>query len=608
MKDFSEKLKTLPTASGVYIMLDEFEQILYVGKAKNLKNRVRQYFQNSATKTEKTMLLVEKIADFRYIITNTEVEALVLENNLIKEHQPYYNILLKDDKSYPYIKINLKEVYPKIEVTRKLKADGSKYFGPYMLGLSAKTIMDLIHSAYPVRSCTTDLSKRRKGVRECLNYHINRCCAPCVGKISSEEYKKMIGSVIDFLNGNDKEVKANLEQKMRNASEHEEFELAMGYRDSLRVLDKLVRKQVVNLPKDINMDIFTIADNGMYGVINYMVVRGGKVLGAQNYPVDEAGSVSENLSSYIMQYYEKNPVLADEVLVSETLAFQAELSDYLSSLKGKRVHVIRPRAGVRGQLVDMSFNNAKEHLEVTVTKIASKEALTIGSVSKLQEALSLPRPPKRIECYDISNISGTDKVSSMVVFINGEPSRDKYRRFRIKTVRGTDDFASMRETLTRRLTEMSSDDPSFSERPDLIMVDGGKGQLSSVYDLVSAYNIPVIGLAKREEEIIVPLQKDSVILPRDSLALSLLQRVRDEAHRFAITYHRLLRKERQTRSNLKNIEGIGEKRARALLIYFKKIENIANADILEIMKVNGFGKKQAEIVKKYFEDLEKNEI
>lgn len=608
MKDFSEKLKSLPTTSGVYIMLDEFGQILYIGKAKNLKNRVRQYFQNSVTKTEKTMLLVQKIDDFRIILTKTEVEALILENNLIKEHQPYYNILLKDDKSYPYIKINLKETYPKIEVTRKLKADGSKYFGPYMLGLSAKTILDLIHSAYPVRSCQSDISKRRKGARECLNYHIGRCLAPCVGRTDPDEYKKIIYKVMDFLNGNDKEVKSMLEQKMLDASAREEFELAMTYRDALKTLEKIVRKQVVYLPKDINIDIFTIADNGMYGVINYMVVRGGKVLGAENYPVDEAGSPSDNLSSYIMQYYDKNPILADEVLVSEELAFRAELSDYLTSKKGSRVHIIHPKAGVRGQLVDMSFNNAKEHLDVTVTKIASKEALTIGSVSKLQEALSLPKPPKRIECYDISNISGTDKVSSMVVFINGEPSRDKYRRFRIKTVKGSDDFASMRETLTRRLKELYSDDPSFSEKPDLIMVDGGKGQLSAVYDLVSAYGIPVIGLAKREEEIILPEQKESVLLPRDSLALKLLQRVRDEAHRFAVTYHRLLRKERQTRSNLKNIPGIGDKKARALLVYFKKIENIANADIEEIMKVEGFGRKHAEAVKKYFEENANNEI
>lgn len=608
MKNFSDKLKTLPTTSGVYIMLDAYGQVLYVGKAKNLKNRVRQYFQNSSTKTEKTMLLVEKIEDFRIIKTSSEVEALLLEDNLIKEHQPYYNILLKDDKTYPYIKINLKESFPRIEVTRKLKADGSKYYGPYMLGLSAGAIMELIHSAFPVRNCAGEIKAGKKGARECLNYHIGRCSAPCVGKVSSEEYKETVRKVMDFLAGNDREVRANLERKLADACAREEFELAITYRDSLQMLDKLVRKQVVSLPKDINFDIFTIADNGMYGVINYMVVRGGKVLGAENYPVDEAGAPSENLSSYIMQFYGKNPVLADEVLVSEELEFRAELSDYLTSLKGSKIHIVQPKGGVRGQLIDLSFANAKEHLDVTVTKIATKEALTTGSVQKLQDALQLPRPPKRIECYDISNISGTDKVSSMVVFINGEAAKEKYRRFRIKTVRGSDDFASMRETLSRRLGELSSDDPSFSEKPDLIMVDGGKGQLSSVYDLVEPYGIPVIGLAKREEEIILPLRPDSVMLPRDSLALSLLQRVRDEAHRFAVTYHRTLRKERQTRSNLKNIEGVGEKRARALLVYFKKVEAIAAASVEEIMKVEGFGKVHAENVKKYFEDLKRDEI
>jgi excinuclease ABC subunit C len=608
MKDFTEKLKTLPTSSGVYIMMDAYGQVLYVGKAKNLKNRVRHYFQNSSTKTEKTMLLVEKIEDFRIIKTNSEVEALVLEDNLIKEHQPYYNILLKDDKTYPYIRINLKENFPRIEVTRKLKADGSRYFGPYMLGLSAGAIMELIHSAFPLRSCAGEIKSKRKGTRECLNYHIGRCSAPCVGKITPEDYKEIVRKAMDFLGGNDKEVRANLERKLADACAGEEFELAIKYRDSLQMLDKLVRKQIVSLPQEINFDIFTIADNGMYGVINYMVVRGGKVLGAENYPVDEAGAASEKLSSYIMQFYGKNPVLADEVLVSEELEFRAELSDYLTSRKGSKIHIVCPKGGVRGQLVDMSFANAKEHLDVTVTRIASKEALTTGSVQKLQESLELPRPPKRIECYDVSNISGTDKVSSMVVFINGEPAKDKYRRFRIKTVRGADDFASMRETLGRRLGELSSSDPSFSEKPDLIVIDGGKGQLSSVYDLVDPCGIPVIGLAKREEEIILPNRSESVVLPRDSLALSLLQRIRDEAHRFAITYHRTLRKERQTRSNLKNIKGVGEKRARALLVYFKKTEAIAAASVEEIMKVEGFGRIHAENVKKYFEDIRRNEI
>lgn len=602
MRDLSEKLKTLPSASGVYLMLDEYGQILYVGKAKNLKNRVRQYFGNKSSQTEKTMLLVEKIDDFRYIITNSELEALILENNLIKEHKPYYNILLKDDKQYPYIKIDIKSDFPKIEVVRKLKADGSKYFGPYMLGLSAKTILDLLHSVYPVRSCTRDLSKRASSGRECLNYHIGRCLAPCTGRIKSTDYKLMIKKVIEFLNGNDNDVKKRLKEKLAEASEREEFELCINYRDSLEALEKIVRKQIINMPRDLSLDIFAYASNGMYGVINYAVVRGGKMLGAENYPITEAGLETDILSSFIMQFYGSNPILCDEILTSETLNFEAELKEYLSERKGKKVNFSSPKGGIKLKLTDLSYNNASEHLAKTVSKIASREALTRGSVEALQKALDLPTPPKRIECYDISNISGTDKVASMVVFINGEPAKEMYRRFRIKTVKGIDDFASMKEVVSRRIGELGSSDPSFSDAPELIVVDGGKGQLSSAVEIVSGTGIDIIGLAKREEEVFRPGESEPIILSRDSLELTLLQRIRDEAHRFAVTYHRVLRGKRQTKSKLKEIEGVGDALARRLLIYFKKIENIANASADEIMKVEGFGRKNAMAVYEHFHE------
>ena len=598
--DLREKLKDLPLSPGVYLMLDEFQQVLYVGKAKNLRNRVKSYFLNSANKTEKTMLLVQKIRDFRYIVTSTEVEALVLENNLIKQYKPYYNILLKDDKSYPYIKIKMSEEFPRIEITRRLRADGSKYFGPYMIGLSIKDTMELIHSVFPVRSCAGDL-KKNKPSRECLNFHIGRCVAPCTGRVTSAEYKDVIKKVMSFLSGNDKEAKQILEEKLNRAVEREEFELAIKYRDSLELLDKIVRKQNVNLPKDLNIDIFSYANNGLYGVINYTVVRGGKVVGSENSPINEACEAEEVLSSYVMQFYEKNPIVCDEICLSHELSFQTELQDYLSHIKGSKINLYHPKGGVRGQLTTLSINNASENLQKTVTKIATTEALTRGAVTQLMEYLHLPKPPKRMECYDISNISGTDKVASMVVFINGEPAKERYRRFRIKTVVGSDDFASMREVLSRRVNEFSSGDISFSEIPDLIIVDGGKGQLSSAVSILEGTGISVVGLAKREEEIFRPYESDPVILPRDSLALKLCQRIRDEAHRFAITYHRKLRGERQTRSNLKNIEGVGEKKARALLAYFKKVENIAKADIEEIMEVDGFGLETAKAVKAYFE-------
>lgn len=599
MRDFTQKLKDLPSSSGVYLMLDEFGQVLYVGKAKSLKNRVRQYFFHSANKTEKTILLVEKICDFRYIVTSSEVEALVLENNLIKQYKPYYNILLKDDKTYPYIKVRVKEAFPRIEVTRRLRADGSKYFGPYMLGLSATATMELIHSIYPIRSCNGDI-KAKAGARECLNYHIGRCKAPCTGRISSEEYREIVKKVMSFLSGNDKEARELLESKLSDAIEREEFELAIKYRDSLELLDKLVRKQTVNLPKDFNIDIFAYASDGMYGVINYTVVRGGKVIGSENYPLNECGEADEVLSSYVMQFYEKNPIIADEICLSDQVTFEAELKDYLSAKRGQRVSILTPKGGARAQLTMLARNNASEYLAKSVTKIATKESLTLGAVEQLKEYLSLEVPPKRIECYDISNISGTDKVASMVVFVNGEPAKERYRRFRIKTVVGSDDFASMREVLTRRRAELAGGDLSFSEKPDLIIVDGGKGQLSSAVEILEDTGITLVGLAKREEEIFRPHCSDPVILPRDSLALKLCQRVRDEAHRFAITYHRKLRSERQTRSNLKNIPGVGETRARALLCYFKKVEKIAVASIDEIMQVDGFGRETAEAVYKYF--------
>ena len=588
-------------------MLDENGGILYVGKAKNLKNRVRQYFQNSVTKTEKTMLLVEKIHDFKYIVTANEIEALVLENNLIKEHKPYYNILLKDDKSYPYIKVNLKEDYPRVEIVRRLKADGSKYYGPYMIGLTAKSTLDLIHAVFSVRSCTGNLAKPQK--RECLNYHIGRCLAPCTRRVSKEEYREVIKKVMQFLSGQDKEAREILERKLSEAVAAEEFERAIVYRDDLELMDKIVRKQNINLPKDYNLDIFAYASNGMYGVINYTVVRAGKVMGSENMPISEAGDGQDILSSFIMQFYQKNPVVAEEILLNIELPFMEELKSYLTEIKGGKLVVMAPKGGARGQLVQLSYNNAVENLQKTAERIATKEALTRGAVEQLKELLELADTPYRMECYDISNISGTDKVASMVVFINGEPHHEMYRRFRIKSFEGADDFRSMREVLSRRINELKvGKDVSFSARPDLIIVDGGKGQLSSAKEILGDSGIEICGLAKREEEVFRPDDSYPKILPRDSLALKLLQRIRDEAHRFAITYHRKLRADRMTRSRLKNIPGVGDKYAAALLEYFKKPDAIAAASVEEIEKVDGFGKDRAQKVYDYFHKEESDEV
>ena len=614
MTDIKQKLKDLPTNSGVYIMKSSSGQILYVGKAKNLKNRVSQYFANSSNKTEKTIRLVEKIADFEYIITRNEIEALVLENNLIKKHVPPYNILLKDDKSYPFIKINLKQDFPKVEVVRKLKNDGSKYFGPYMQGITSKDITELVESAFCLRSCNHDFKKLSKNHRPCLNYHIKRCLAPCAGLCSKEEYAKQIDSVISFLSGNDKKVSALLTEKMTAAAEHEDFELAIFYRKKLEILDKLVRRQVTALPKDFDLDIFAIAANGLNTVVAVLFVRGGKLVGSDKQVVSdlapENGVVLEN---FITAYYDKINYIASEVVTATPVDDAELLSEYLSYKKGSKVNVITPHQGVRRQLADMAAGNASDYLEKSLSLKEREDNMTTGAIIQLEEYLHLSRMPVRMECYDISHIQGTDKVASMVVFVNGSPCRSHYRKFKMKYALGNDDFAGLQEAITRRIDELKeSEDESFSSRPDLLVIDGGKGQLSSVMEILEAKgvkDIDVIGLAKREEEVFLPNNSQSVILPRNSYALKVLQRIRDEAHRFAITFHRELRQKRQTHSKLLAIEGVGAKRVKALFDAFRNIENIKNASVDDLCLVKGIDRRSAQNIYDHFhpkEDGNKN--
>lgn len=600
MDKISSILNNLPVQSGVYIMLDEFQNILYVGKAKNLKNRVRQYFRNNV-QTEKTIVLVSKIRDIHYIITPTELDALILENNLIKKHRPPYNILLKDDKTYPYIKINLKYPYPIVEVTRRLKADGAKYFGPYMLGLSAFEIIKLLQSAFPIRSCKNYNLKKNK--RECLNYHIGQCQAPCTGRVSVEEYAKTVKSVLEFLSGNNAQVEKNLTDKMYKAAAEEEFEMAKYYRDMLGILEKLVRKQTIPFKLELDLDIFSFATNGMLAVVNISAVRGGKLLGSENFVLNDT-SKENALSSFILQYYEKNPILCSEIVLSEDLEFLPELNDYLTSKAERKINIIHPIGGIRRQLVDISLANAKDYLEKQADRLIRKEDLTFGAVKQLCEIFNLKKQPRRIECYDISNISGSDKVASMVVFLDGDKASKHYRHFKIKTVKGANDFASMKEALTRRLRRIGEQekDLSFSEEPNLIVVDGGKGQLSSALEAIveSGKSVDIISLAKREEEVFVPGQSESIVLPRDSLALKMLIRIRDEAHRFAIEHHRKLREKRQTESQLMKIEGIGEERAKNLLMHFRDIQKIETASVEELCEAKGISKSVAQNISRFF--------
>ncbi len=592
MVNFKEKLKDVPENPGVYLMLDKDDNIIYVGKAKNLKNRLRQYFHNSV-KTVKVMAMLDHVADFRYIICGSEVDALVTENNLIKKHTPQYNILLKDDKSYPFVRINLKEDYPSISLVRALKNDGAKYFGPYMQSVNIRDIFDLIHSAFPIRDCNRDMTKPS---RPCLNAHLGRCVAPCSGKVTKEEYRKEVMRVVDFLKGNDREVERVLTDKMMEFAHKENFEVALKYKEKLAVLEKVVLRQVSALPKDFNLDVFAYETNGVKTAVNMLVVRGGKLVGGENSVFD---GIDDSLTSYLYQFYKNNPPVCDEIITDGADDNKA-LEDALSTLVGRKIHVLSPKQGVRKQLLDLAHTNAHDALEKHGTQEERKTIRTKGAVKQLADLLSLKTLPNRIECYDISHVSGVDKVSSMVVFEGGEPKKSHYRKFKIKTVEGNNDFASMKETLSRRLERLNNPDKtdeSFASVPDLIVIDGGKGQLSYALDALALYgrtDIEILSLAEREEEVFLGrAPKESVMLSKDSVALQLLQRIRDEAHRFAITFHRNLHAKRMSESVLRDVPGIGKKKSADLLKKFGSVENILHAKDEDIALLDGFSVQSA---------------
>ena len=603
----STLLAELPESSGVYLMRDKNQNIIYIGKAVNLKNRVRSYF-NSSPKGEKVMAMVEKIADFDYILTNSEVDALVLENTLIKQHSPHYNILLKDDKLYPFLRINTTEDYPTVEIIRRLKADGAKYFGPYMIGITAKDMVDLIYSAFPIRNCKLNMEKVPSSHRPCLNYHIGRCHAPCIGKISSSDYKTIINKVIAFLKGEDKEVREILQSKMIYHSERLEFELALEYKRRLEVMEKMVRHQVVALPKDFDLDIFGVAVGESYNAVSVLSVRGGKLVAGDKFPVGLGERAEDILSGLIYSYYDNKPIVAREILTSVDLPDKEALSQALSLKAKAKIAISTPKIGVRKELVNMADNNAREFLTRSTLEITRKENMTKNAVIQLGKILSIP-PPYRIECFDISNISGTDKVSSMTVFKNGEKAVKMYRTFKIKTVVGSNDFACMGETLARRLARFAEGaDASFRERPGLIVIDGGIGQVKyALAELEKAElsDIPIIGLAEREETIVFPDGRE-LLLPRNSFALMLLQRIRDEAHRFAINYHRKLRQERTLKSKVLEIDGIGKSTLKLLYERFKSFDGIKNASYDELVQIKGIGEKTAKSIVEFFAGQEGN--
>ena len=599
------KISMLPEDPGVYVMLDADGNVIYVGKAKVLKNRVKQYFYSNK-KPEKVAAMVSNIADFYYIITTSEIDALSLENNLIKKYKPHYNVLLKDDKTYPYIKVNLKDKFPAFSVTRKIRRDGAKYFGPFMGGVNAKDTLEIINTAFTVRTCDVkiDPDKPRK---ECLEYHIGRCLAPCAGLVDEKTYAERVRGAVDFLSGADEDVEKLLTEKMTKFAGLEEFELALSYRDKLKMLEKIKLKRITALNKFVDMDIIGVADNGLYAAVNALFVRGGRMQGGKSFSLEDASDGDgERIRGFITGYYTKGAEIPDEILVCSEIEDAAAVEEYLKTTYGKSVRISVPQKGVKKQLVDMAKKNAEDYLEKEIDKIKHKDDMTVEACRRLKEILSLKRYPRRMECYDISHISGVDKVGSMVVFVDGEPDKDSYRRFRIKTVEGNNDFACLKEVLKRRLDKLKSDEKDKFPRPDLIIIDGGKGQLSSVKAVFDeeGCDIDLISLAKREEEIFTIFSNEPIVLSHRDYCLKTLQRIRDEAHRFAITYHRQTHVRRNLASELKEIDGIGDKKRKALVDKFGGIENIKRASEDELAETEGIGKALAKTIKEYFNDNE----
>lgn len=601
MDVIKEKLKLLPDNPGVYIMLDKYGNIIYVGKARVLKNRVRQYF-HSSPKPEKVMKMVENIADFNYIITDSEIDALALENNLIKKYKPKYNILLKDDKTYPYIKVNMREKFPNFTITRKIRKDGGKYFGPFMGGINCKDILDTLQLTYCVRLCHTQITEKPK--RECLNCHISRCTAPCAHKVTEEEYGEQVKKALAFLDGDYKSAENLLKSKMLAAAEGENFELALDFKNKLAMLSKLEAKRITSLSRYIDADIIAYSTNGLYSAVNVLVTRKGIMQGGSSFALDEAHlNDGEALTAFIVQYYSNHEVPSE--LIVEDICEKELIRNYFKEKFDKSVEITAAKQGVKAQLLKMAQKNATEFLEKSVDKIKHRDDMTVNACMRLKELLGLEKYPRRMECYDISNISGVDKVGSMVVFIDGEADRNSYRRFKIKTVEGANDFASLQEVLTRRLSKLSTEEKDKFPKPDLIIIDGGKGQLSAVkeiFDKMNVEGIELISLAKREEEVFTLNSDESIKISHRDYSLKMLQRIRDEAHRFAITYFRNLHSKRNLSSVLSEIDGVGKVKRIALMEKFGTLDKIIGASAEELAHTEGIGEKLAVTIKKYFEE------
>lgn len=609
--DLQEKLAVLPQVPGVYLMLNEAGEIIYVGKAVNLRNRVRSYFQKSTGHPVKVQVLVEHIADFEYIITDSELEALILENNLIKKHAPRYNVRLKDDKTYPYIKVTVQETFPRVLMVRKRLGDGARYFGPYTDVTAVKKTLSFLRTLFPIRSCSKTIEEGGQD-RPCLNYHIGRCLAPCAGLVSKEKYSEMIDEVLLFLEGRIDRLIPDLARKMRQASDQLEFEKAARFRNQIRGLQTLAEKQNIVAQHAEDQDYLGYARHGELACVQVFFVRGGKLVGREHFLLECSAQEEEGeiLRAFLQQYYEEASYVPREVLTPVPLAEPAVLESWLASLRGRRVYLRVPQRGAKKQLLDLVMKNAQIVLEETRSRSTFRQRAIERALQELQDLAQLPEPPGRIEAFDISNLQGTNVVASLVVWEDGALKTDDYRRFKIRGVEGApNDYEAMREAVTRRfkrgLQEQAeiSPDGKFAVFPDLVLIDGGKGQLGVALEVRDELGllIPFVSLAEKREEVFVPGRSEPVVLPMDAPGLLLLRQIRDEAHRFALTYHRNLRGKATRGSVLDEIPGIGPKRKKELIKHFGTVKKIRQATLGELQEVPGISAKLAAEIYQYMQ-------
>lgn len=617
MFDIQEELKKLPAKPGVYIMHDDRDAIIYVGKAISLKNRVRQYFQSSRNKGVKIEQMVTRIARFEYIVTDSELEALVLECNLIKEHRPKYNTMLKDDKTYPFIKVTVSEEYPRVLFSRTMKKDKDKYYGPYTSAGAVKDIIDLIHKIYRIRTCSRKLPKEIGNDRPCLNYHIKQCQAPCQGYISREDYRKSVEQAMSFLNGHYEPVMRMLEQRMNEAAERMDFEAAIEQRELLKSVQLVAQKQKITNSDGEDKDIIALAVRDTDAVVQMFFIRGGRMIGRDHFFLRAApqDTPEEILSSFMKQFYTGTPYIPKEIMLPVEIGDSAVLEEWLGSKRGQRVHIRVPKKGTKEKLVELAARNAQIVLEQDKDRIKREEGRTIGAMEEISGLLGLEQVV-RVEAYDISNISGFESVGSMIVYERGKPKRSDYRKFKIRSVKGPDDYASMHEVLTRRfehglqeqkeLEEKQVADRfgSFSVFPDLIMMDGGKGQVNIALQVLEQLHldIPVCGMVKDDNHRTRGLyyQNEEIPIDRSSEGFRLITRIQDEAHRFAIEYHRSLRSKEQVHSILDDIEGIGPARRKSLMRTFRSLEAIREASVEELAKAPSMNEPSARKVYEFF--------